>query len=644
MRLVLAGNPNVGKSVLFTRITGIGVISANYPGTTVEFEEGVVTYEGQRISVFDLPGTYSLAGVTEDEEVATNLLFEKRPDCVIAVVDATRLEQNLVLVLQLIELGYRVIVALNFMDQVRKRQSLDVERLAEILGVPIVPTVATTGEGVDRLMQNVVSGAIPRSPYVTRYDSHIEAFIEEMAADHVTTGEGFPIRGALVKLLEGNELFVEQFPTSIQAATHAYREDFREEHGEDVEVHISRDRYGEAGRIVSQVVGKLERQMTLRDRISELTLRPSTGIPILLAVLAGIFLAVVVVGGALETLLLDGYALLVGDFFDQLAQFIGGTAGEIIAVGVDISIQAILAIVVPYILVFYLLLGVLEDSGYLPRVVMLLDGVMVKLGLHGRTIIPMIVGTGCNVPAILATRTLESRRQRLILATMIVMVVPCSAQTVIIIGTVGQYSGILWAALIYLILFGLILLLGRVLNKVLKAEPPSLAIEIPELSRPSARNVLMKTWMRVKDFFVIAFPLLLAGSLLLEALMAIDILDAMVEPLAPLTQGLLGLPPAIIVALIFGVLRKEMALQILFVIFALGAGGDLSTVLTPQQLFVFALVMATYMPCLGVLATLLKEFGIRSAVIISIASIFLSLALGTIANYTFQLMAFLGSG
>ncbi len=641
MRLVLLGNPNVGKSVLFSRITGIGVISSNYPGTTVEFEEGVVTYGGKRISVFDLPGTYSLAGSTEDERVATGLLFEKRPDCIIAVVDATRLEQNLVLVLQLIELGYKVIVALNFMDQARKRYALDVDRLSAILGVPIVPTVATTGEGVDLLMQNVVSGEVQRSSYVTRYDSHIEAFLEDMTDGQVATGKGFPVRGALIKLLEGNELFVEQFSPAVQVAADDYREMFHDEHGEDVEVHISRDRYGEAGRIASQVISKLERQLTLRDRISELTLRPATGIPILVTMLVGIFLAVVLVGGALEELLLDGYALLVGDFFDQLASFIGGTVGEIVATGVDLSIQAILAIVVPYILVFYLILGVLEDSGYLPRVVMMLDGIMVKLGLHGRTIIPMIVGTGCNVPAVLATRTLESRRQRIILATIVVMVVPCSAQTVIIIGTVGQYSGIMWAALIYVVLFALILLLGRVLHKVLKAEPPSLAIEIPELSRPSVRNVLGKTWMRIKDFFVIAFPLLLVGSLFLEALMAYDILDALVEPLAPLTEGLLGLPPAIIVALVFGVLRKEMALQILFVIFALGAGGDLSIVLTPQQMFVFALVMATYMPCLGVLAALIKEFGLRSSLAISAASITLALALGTAANYLFQLFAML---
>jgi len=637
MRLVLVGNPNVGKSALFTRITGIGVISANYPGTTVAFEEAAVTFGGKEVTVYDIPGTYSLAGVTEDETVATRLLVEKEPDHVIVVADATRLEQSLVLVLQLIELGYKVTVALNFMDQARRRFALDLDRLSAILGVPVVPTVATTGEGVDALMRTVLSGKVQRSPYVTRYDSHIEAFMEELAQGRIATEEGFPIRGALIKLLEGNELFTKQFPPEVRQAAERYREVFHEEHGEDVEVHISRDRYGEAGRVASQVIGKLERELTLKDRISELTLRPSTGIPILIAVLSGIFLSVVVLGGTLETLLLDAYTALTAGLFDGLADLIGGTVGEIIADGIDVSLQAILAIVIPYILVFYLILGLLEDSGYLPRVVMLLDGAMVKLGLHGRAIIPMVVGTGCNVPAILATRTLESRRQRLILATITVMAVPCSAQTVIIIGTVGQHSGVLWAGLIYLILLALVLILGRVLHTVLREEPSSLAIEIPDLSRPSVRNVLMKTWLRVKDFIVIAFPLLLVGSLVLEALMRYDVLDALVDPLSPLTVGLLGLPPVIIVALIFGVLRKEMALQILFVIFALGSGEDLTAALTNEQLFVFALVMATYMPCLGVLAALLKEFGVKASAAISVASITLALLLGGAAHYLFDL-------
>jgi len=638
MRVVLAGNLNVGKSMLFSRITGIGVISANYPGTTVQFESSTVTYRGQRIEVFDLPGTYSLSGVTEDERVATTLLAEKDPDYVVAVLDATRLEQGLVLVLQLIELGYRVIVALNFMDQARKRFNLDVGKLESILKVPVVPTVALTGEGVDRLMDLVVSGRVRRSDYVTRYDSHIEAFLEEAAAGMVETESGFPIRGATIKLLEENSFFTKQFGPIIKALADEYRREFREQHYEDVEVHIARDRYGEAGKVASEVIDWLpKKEMSTKDRISEFTLRPRTGIPLLIGILVGIFLSVVVIGGVLETLIADAYALIVGNAFDQLAALIGGTVGEAIASGINLSIQAILAIVIPYILVFYLILGVLEDSGYLPRAVMLLDGIMVRLGLHGRAIIPMVVGTGCNVPAILATRTLESKRERLILATIIVMAVPCSAQTVIIIGTVGQHSGILWAGLIYLVLLALALVLGRVLHVVLREEPASLVIEIPELTMPSARNILSKTWLRIKDFFIIAFPLLLIGSLVLELLMRYNILDALVDPLSFLTVGLLGLPAVVIVALIFGVLRKEMALQILFVIFALSVGGDLGTVLTSEQLFVFALVMSTYMPCIGVFAALTKEFGLKEAVGVSVASIAMAFLLGGTANFLLSL-------
>jgi ferrous iron transport protein B len=637
MKVVLAGNPNVGKSAMFTRITGIGVITSNYPGTTVTFEEATVTYAGQKITVFDIPGTYSLAGTTEDEVVATELLAEKDPDYVIAVVDATRLEQNLVLVLQLIELGYKVIIALNFMDQARKRFTLDHEQLSRILQVPIVPTVATTGEGVGKVMDHIVSQKVEGSYYVTRYDSHIEALLEDLSYGQVQTGSGFPIRGALIKLLEGNRFFTAQFDEKLKIEAEERRQEFREQHFEDIEVHIGRDRYGEAGKITSEVIGRLEKgKATLGDRISEITLRPATGIPILIMVLVGVFASVVFLGGALEELLDAAYLSATQGFFQALEEWIGGPAGVAIANGLNLSIESIITIVIPYILVFYLILGVLEDSGYLPRVVMLLDGVMVKLGLHGRAIIPMVVGTGCNVPAILSTRMLDSKRERLILATITVMAVPCSAQTVIIIGVVGQQSGILWAVLIYAVLFALVLILGRVMHKLLRSEPSSLVIEIPDLSIPRLSNILFKTFQRMKDFFIAAFPLLLLGSLLLEALMAYNLLGALVDPLAPLTYGLLGLPPLIIIALLFGVLRKEMALQILFVIFSITSVGELGTVLTPEQLFVFTLVMATYVPCIAVFSVLIKEFGLRSAGYITLSSIALALVLGTSAHFLFS--------
>ncbi len=636
MRIALAGNPNVGKSVLFSRLTGIGVISANYPGTTVSFEEGVVTKAGEKIKVFDLPGTYSLAGTTEDEIVATEMLAQERPDYVIDVVDSTRLEQNLVLTLQLIELGYRVVVALNFMDQAKKRFDLDLEKLSRTLRVPVIPMIATTGEGVDKLMTLLLSKSVERSNFVVRYDSHTEMILEDLTLLVPRKSTDFSLRGSLLKLLEGNIYFTQGFSDEVKKRAEEAREGFREGHLEDIEVHIARDRYGEAGKIASEVIRRKERPLTFKDRISDLTLRPATGIPIMLAVLVGIFLSIVLLGGALESLLTSLYISLTQGFFASLESFIGGQLGTAIAQGINLSIEAILAIVVPYILVFYIILGLLEDSGYLPRVVMLLDGIMTKLGLHGRAIIPLVVGTGCNVPSIYATRVLESRRERLILATITVIAVPCSAQTVIIIGTVGKYSGIAWAALIYLILLALILILGRLLHRLLKSEPSSLAIEIPDLSVPKARNVLQKTYLRVKDFFTVAFPLLLVGSIVLELLLIFNVLYQAVDPLSLFTVGLLGLPAVSIIALIFGILRKEMALQILFVIFNLAASQNLALALTPQQLFVFALVMATYMPCLGVLAALVSEFGALDTAKITIASISIALALGAAAHFLFS--------
>lgn len=633
MEIGLIGQPNAGKSALFTKLTGIGAISSNYPGTTVEFQEGSVMRKGVRLNFHDLPGTYSLTGVSEDELVATRLLAERQLECVVAVADATRLEQSLVLIFQLIELGFKVVVALNQMDVARRRYSIDIEVLESLLRVPVVPTVAITGEGVEELVEVLVSGNYTESNFQVRYDRHIEVMLEELGRYLDSATSRFPQRGALIKLLEGNDYFAGQFTDRFKAEADKARKEFREDHGEDIEVHITRDRYGEAGRVASECISKRVPPRKISDRISDATMRPYTGIPILVAVLGGIFLAIVFLGGFIEEALLSAYSAVVGDFFEQLAEWIGGPAGEAIASGIDLSLQAILAIVIPYIVLFYLLLGVMEDTGYLPRVVVLLDGVMHHIGLHGRAVIPMIVGMGCNVPAILATRVMESRRERLILAVVIVIAVPCSAQTAVIIGTVGNFAGLWYALVIYLILVSLLLILGWLLHRVLKFEPTSLAMEIPDLRFPLPRNVLWKTWSRSKDFFVVAFPILLVGSLILEFLMAYGVLDSLVAPLAPFTEGFLGLPPVTIIALIFGVLRKEMAMQLLVVLFGT---ADLATVMTPEQLFVFALIMATYIPCLSAIAVMSREFGWKDTLKVTMASMTLAFAMGGLANYLFQ--------
>ena len=619
----------MGKSIIFSKLTGVGVISANYPGTTVEYSEGKARFMDRTVTVIDLPGTYSIAGNTEDERVATDLINERRPDTIIAVLDATRLERNLVFLFELIESGHNVVVSLNMYDLLRKsRIDIDIARLERILMMPVIPTVATKGEGIDSLLYTSVQ-LRRKSRFKVRYDSHIEHMITQLSAMLKEEDWTIPLRAVAVRLLAGDQKVVEKASAEVAAASAKMREEFRRHHGEDIIVHIQRDRFGEAGRIAKEVVGKAA---TAKDRegiISDLTLRPVTGIPILVGVLALVFITLVFAGGAIEKFLVGEYQDAAKPFFEDLRSSMSNDIGRGIVDGIYLSIEAMLALVIPYIMVFYIMLSVLEDTGYLVRVVSLLDGVMHRLGLHGRAVIPMVVGFGCNVPAILATRAMGSRRERLILATLITIAVPCSAQTAIIIGTVGNHAGALWALAIYLVLGALLLVLGFAMHRTIKFEPTGLFVEIPDLRMPSAKQTAIKTYIRIKEFLTIAFPLLLGGSIVLEVLMAMGALQKIVDPAEPFMTVVLGLPAVAVVALVFGILRKEMALQMLMVLFGT---SELATVLSSEQMFVFALVMAVFMPCIAALAVLVKEFGLRSTVVVALASISLALVLGAIAK------------
>lgn len=630
MEIALAGNPNVGKSLIFSKLTGVGVISANYPGTTVEFEEGKAKFMDSTITVIDLPGTYSLAGNTEDERVATRLLYERRPHTVVAVLDATRLERNLVFLFELIESGHNVVAALNMYDMVRRnRQDIDVARLERILMMPVIPTVATKGEGIDSLLYTSVQMR-RRSRFKVRYDSHIEKMIARMSPMLQEKDWDIPLRAVAIRLLAGDENVVGKASKELRDAASTFREEFLKEHGEDIVVHIQRDRFGEAGRIAKEVIGSGPADKSGRNALADLTLRPATGIPILIAVLAAVFITLIFVGGAIEGFLVGAYQDAARGLFDDLKEGAGNDVAAGMLEGIYLSIEAMLALVIPYILLFYVMLSLLEDSGYLVRVVSLLDGVMHRLGLHGRAVIPMVVGFGCNVPAILATRAMGSRRERLILATLITIAVPCSAQTAIIIGTVGNHAGVLWALAIYAVLGVMLVVLGYAMHRTIKFEPTGLFVEIPDLRWPSARQTVEKTYLRIKEFLTIAFPLLLAGSIVLEVLMTVGWLQEIVGPAEPFMTVWLGLPAVTVIALVFGLLRKEMALQMLIVLFGT---SELAMVLTPDQMFVFALVMAVFMPCLAALAVLVKEFGTRSTAIVATASIALAMALGGLANF-----------
>ena len=623
VRFALIGQPNVGKSALFTRLTGVGVISSNYPGTTVEFEEGVVTRKGITVSVHDLPGTFGLSGNSDDEKVVLRDLYSFENDSLVVVLDSTNLENGLVLCYECLELGLPTIVALTKIDVARKRYRIDTDLLSEMLDVPVIPVSSKTSEGVDALADAVCEGKARVSHLKITYDPMIEKAID--AISDVLDDSRFSVRGSAVKMMENSHEFNIHADDQIVRSAGMLRKLYSEEYGQSMAISIASSRFAESKRMVEACVSERDVEPSLSERISDLTITPVTGIPILIGVCLAIVLAIVELGSFLDGIVNGAYDALVGTSLIDFGTGFGDFWGAVFT-GIDGSIRAILALVIPYIMVFYIILGILEDSGYLTRAVVLLDKVMHHFGLHGGAFIPMIVGIGCNVPAIMAVRTVKSRREKIILSCMIVMAVPCSAQIAIIMGATGAYSGTIYALMIFGILVLIGCLTGILLNRFMKYEPSNLAMELPDLAVPSAKNVLSKMWNRVKDFFYVAFPLLVVGSVVLEILLQYDLLRYVVDPLSPITVGMLGLPAVCSIAFLVGILRKEMALGMLVI---LAGGVPLTEFMTPDQFVVFGTVMAIYMPCVATLVTMWHEIGWKETVAVRLVSIKMAKHAGT---------------
>ena len=623
----MIGQPNVGKSSLFSRLTGIGVISSNYPGTTVEFDEATVTMDDVTLHFHDLPGTYSLYANSDDEKVVMDMLRDSENDVILVVADSTNLESSLVLTIEVSELGIPVIVALNKYDIASRRYDVDIDGLSRVLGVPVVPVSSKTGEGVSDLLHAIAGGSAKVSDYRVMYDGHVLKYVEElMRIDPTITW------GHAIKLLEGIDLRTDSVSQEVKDRISEMSEEFIGIHKEPMNMHLARDRYGDAHIIVMEVMVRKQTEPSRKDRISEMTINPSTGIPILIAVFLAVFGILIFVGDLLATLVDDAYVAVVGSALADFGYSVGGELGEAIFTGIDSSISAILGLVIPYIMLFYILLGVLEDTGYLPRAVVLLDRSMHRLGIHGNGFIPMMVGFGCNVPAVMATRVIRSRRERLILCTIICMAIPCSAQLATITGVTGKYAGAVWVLAIFAILIALGFFSGCILNRFLKYEPSNLAMELPELQTPSVRNILKKTWLRISDFFKLAVPLLIVGSIIIELLVHYDLLDSIVEPMSWLTVTLLGLPAVTIIAFIAGILRKEMSYGMLVILAASVGIEDITLFMTAQQFIVFGIVMSIYIPCLATMTAMYRELGAKDTVLVSLASMTVAVVIGSIFN------------
>ncbi len=653
LSVALAGNPNVGKSSIFNRLTGMGVATANYPGKTVEVQFAVTRFGDRRIGVIDLPGAYALGGVSEEQWVARQALLDGTPDVVILVLDATNLARNLYLGLQILDLGIPLVVALNVVDQAEARGiRIDADRLAEILGSPVLPTVATRGSGLDRVMAEVVRRAARPTPLRIRlrYSEDVEAAIgklERALAARPDRPHGLPARAAAILLLEGDPEFAGWIARAPDAGDVRRLRDelagtLRDLRGEDPALLLTRERHGLAGLIASDVERRRRRRRLLADRLWWFTTAPATGLPVLAVVLAGIFAFLFLVG--------DWLSLAFGGLWTAYASpairwpfvaLLGDNAlSRTLLWGFDAGINAALAIGIPYVLTFYFLLALLEDTGYMNAAAFLTDRVMHKMGLHGRAVIPLVAAAGCNVPAILGTRVLGTMRERIIAATLIVLT-PCSARTAVILGAVSVTAGWQWALAVYGVTALVALATGIGLDRLLPGSGTGLVMEMFPFRRPTLLPMLKRTWGHFREFVLVATPIVVGGSIVLGGLYETGLLRTLAAPLRPVLEGWLGLPAVAGLTLIVAVLRKELALQLL-VTLAIGEYGPqashLSSFMQPGQIVVYALVNTLYVPCIATISILARELGWRRAALISAFTVVLALLVGGAARYIISVL------
>jgi len=630
--IALAGNANVGKSVIFNQLTGVDQIIGNWPGKTVERAEGLLLHSGKRIRVIDLPGIYSFSTYSMEELVSRDFIALEHPDAVVNVIDASALERNLFFTIQLLELAPPLMIAVNQIDLAEKKGiTIDTQKLSALLGVPVIPTVAIRSKGIPALT-DAITGLMQNHPVppALLYGKEIEERIRIIISLLETVPTPYPVRWTAIKLLERDqsivELVGEQDPGITKKAEQLASE-IESIHGEPVCVVMSAERYQIADRIAADVMtirppGEGPQKKSLTDKLDAVALHPVLGYLAVIAVIGGLLVWTFLIGAQVSAFLASFLSQ-----FEQYEPVISGPLMDILWNGAFTGFVAGVTLVIPYVLPFYILLAVIEDSGYLTRISVMLDRGMHKLGLHGKAIIPLILGYGCNVPAIYSCRIMETPKQKT-LAAFLVTLVPCTARTVVILGLVAAFVNIWWALALYAFDILLIILVGRIAFKAVPGESVGLIMEMPDYHVPSISVVLKQTWTRTKSLIWIVFPAYIIGSALIQAFYAAGLLTPVNAMLAPVTVLWLGLPAVIGITLIFGIVRKELTILTLAVIFGT---TNFAAIMSPVQLIVLALVSMLYIPCISVILVLASEFGWRKALAISAAEIVMAIAIGGIA-------------
>lgn len=633
--IALAGNPNCGKTTIFNALTGANQYVGNWPGVTVEKKEGKLRFGGDEYRIVDLPGTYSLTAYSQDEVVARNFIVMDKPDLVVNVVDASAIERNLYLTIQLLEMGTKVIIALNMIDEAENKGiKIDVNSLEKKIGVPIVPLVASKQSGINDLKAKIaeaVHSQMPPSVKIT-YGPAIDSAISSLSQIITESGISgdYPPNWLALKLLENDRYIMDYIEKeSLEVANKAKIciNDLKTSLGIEPEIAIIDKRYEFINEIVKDCVKQpLEQIETTSDKIDKVLTNRWLGLPILALIMFTIYQLTFIVG---QNILGDSVAFFLEVLGSNVASWLESIkAPELLIAFITDGIFGGIGVVlefIPLIMVLYILLGILEDSGYMARAAYIMDRVMMALGLHGKTFISMIVGIGCNVPGIMAARTLDSEKDRMI-AILINPFISCGARLPIYLLFISAFfpdNGGIILFTIYAIGFVVAVLMGKIFSKTLfKGEASYFLLELPPYRMPTLKGVLIHMWDKVGGFLKRAGTVIF---LLVTLLWALSVLPYGVEPYSQASiLGRIGSFIAPIfkpagfgtwqasVGLFAGIVAKEAVVATLGMVYAGVQEGtqlisSIQQAFTPLSAFSFMIMALLYTPCAAVIGTIKRE-------------------------------------
>ena len=623
--IVLVGQPNCGKSTIFNYVAGYRSMTTNFPGVTVEYTRSHVAINKRMCNLVDLPGIYSLSAFDGAAEESKKYLLEKRIDVLINVIDASVLSRSLELTLQLLELGLPTVLCLNMMDEARRKGvEIDVRLLSQQLQIPVITAIACRGEGLEALFNAAFEVTThPQAAQPQKLSRHVEDKIARIVRRLDAASNP---RLHAIRLLEQDRYFehLHSHDPVVRREVEAAQTVLSKEHGDTPAAVIAAERHHLAMKIFEQSTVVVQTRRIWSHRLDGLLTHPLSGFALMLMVMfsffVGIFKLGAVVEGPLMRLLDRGILLLMS------AAPVEGLSAQLLH-GALQGVGGGVVIVLPYLIPFLIGMAFIEDVGYLPRIAFLMDGLMHRIGLHGVAVVPALLGYGCSVPAIMATRILSTPRDRFI-ASVVAVLVPCSARMVVIMGLVGYYLGGGAAFGIYVLNIIVAALSGMALSRLLPEDSPGMILEMPAYHLPKLRVILAKSWLRLKDFIVIAWPLLIVGSVILGLADWLN-WDIYINLLTRPITALLDLPEATGMTLIFGILRKELSMLMLFQ--ALGT-QNVASVMSHTQLLTFTLFVVFYIPCLATLGIMAKEIGMKRTLQAAVVTFMLALVIGLLGR------------